>query len=85
MQRVMNHDTKTRNTFRWLNKNIAEINHFEETLTSLSSTSANDDGFRLDWIQWQAIQCEPAMNWLEAVRQQRDSSLIFQWNIQQSK
>jgi len=35
--------------------------------------------------QWWWVQtCLDSMNWLEAVSQQRESSLIFQWNLQLS-
>jgi len=36
-QHVINHDTKTANTLRRINMNIAKINHFKGTLTSLSA------------------------------------------------
>jgi len=61
--------------------NIVEINHFEGTHTSMSSASANDNGFRLVSIQWQAVQCEPPSKQSDG---REESSLIFQWNIQLS-
>ena len=63
---------------------IAEIDHFEGTLSPLSSANADDDSFGLVCIQWQAVQSEPPVNWLEAVGQQRESSLVVQRNVQLS-
>jgi len=84
-QRVINHDTRTANTFRRLNVNIAEINHFKGTLTSLSSASPmmvasdlsgfNDKSFNVNHKWTDSKQSDS---------RERESSLFFQWNIQLS-